>query len=157
MTLTTEVPFRILPRLTDRNRDFWTGGRDGELRFQRCQDCGYYIHPPTPICPKCHSKDLDVRGGVGPGDGATRTRSTTSRGCPGPSCRSSSRSSRSPSRTACGSRRTSSNCPPDDVTIGMPVQVTFEHHDDDDVWIPLFEPVEARRDIDASLVIERRA
>ena len=29
---TPEVPFRILPRLTDLNRDFWTGGQDGELR-----------------------------------------------------------------------------------------------------------------------------
>ena len=29
-------------------------------------------------------------------------------------------------------------CPPDDVHIGMPVRVTFEHHDD--VWLPLFTP-----------------
>ena len=26
----------------------------------------------------------------------------------------------------------------DDVRIGMPLEVTFEHHDD--VWIPLFRP-----------------
>jgi len=32
------------------------------------------------------------------------------------------------------------NCPVDDVYIGMPLQVTFEAHEDDDVWIPLFEP-----------------
>jgi uncharacterized OB-fold protein len=31
------------------------------------------------------------------------------------------------------------NCEPDEVSIGMPVQVVFEQHDD--VWIPLFEPV----------------
>ncbi len=36
-----DVPFRILPALTDRNRHFWTGGAEGELRFLRCQDCGY--------------------------------------------------------------------------------------------------------------------
>jgi uncharacterized OB-fold protein len=30
------------------------------------------------------------------------------------------------------------NCAPDDVHTGMPVRVTFEHHDD--VWIPVFEP-----------------
>ena len=47
-----EVPFRILPRLTDRNTHFWQGGRDGELRFQRCRSCGYYLHPPAVICPK---------------------------------------------------------------------------------------------------------
>ena len=29
-------------------------------------------------------------------------------------------------------------CEPADVTIGMPVQVVFEQHED--VWIPLFEP-----------------
>jgi uncharacterized OB-fold protein len=30
------------------------------------------------------------------------------------------------------------NCPPEQVEIGMPVQVTFEQHED--VCIPLFEP-----------------
>ena len=56
-------PFRILPRLTDRNRGVLDRRRaTGELRFLRCQDCGYYIHPPTPICPMCHSKDLGARG-----------------------------------------------------------------------------------------------
>ena len=33
------------------------------------------------------------------------------------------------------------NCAPDDVTFGMEVQVTFEAHVEDEVWIPLFEPV----------------
>jgi uncharacterized OB-fold protein len=28
--------------------------------------------------------------------------------------------------------------PPDEVRIGMEVEVAFEHHDD--VWIPLFQP-----------------
>ena len=30
------------------------------------------------------------------------------------------------------------NCAPDEVRIGMPVRVTFEHRED--AWIPLFEP-----------------
>jgi hypothetical protein len=30
------------------------------------------------------------------------------------------------------------NCDVEEVRIGLPVQVLFEHHDD--VWIPLFEP-----------------
>jgi len=29
-------------------------------------------------------------------------------------------------------------CDPDQVTIGMPVRVTFEERDD--IWYPLFEP-----------------
>ena len=30
------------------------------------------------------------------------------------------------------------DCPPEDVHVGMPVEVRFEQHDD--VWIPLFAP-----------------
>src|SRR4029077_4987195 len=55
-----EPPFRILPRLTDHNREFWTAGARGELRFWLCQDCHEYIHPPQPICPSCLSKDMAV-------------------------------------------------------------------------------------------------
>jgi len=34
------------------------------------------------------------------------------------------------------------NCPHDQIQIGMPLQVTFEHHPDPDgdVYLPLFEP-----------------
>ena len=60
-TTMSDAPFRILPAITDRNRPFWTGGRDGELRFLRCQECGYCIHPHSVLCPICHSKDLDSR------------------------------------------------------------------------------------------------
>ena len=56
----TAPPFRILPKLTDHNRDFWTGGARGELRFWRCQDCGFYIHPPQPLCPMCRSKNMNT-------------------------------------------------------------------------------------------------
>jgi hypothetical protein len=31
------------------------------------------------------------------------------------------------------------DCPVEDVRIGMPVEVEFEHHED--VWIPVFRPV----------------
>jgi uncharacterized OB-fold protein len=56
----TDVPFRILPRLDDENREFWTGGAQGELRFWRCQLCGFYIHPYAPMCPIDYSKNLKV-------------------------------------------------------------------------------------------------
>jgi uncharacterized OB-fold protein len=31
----------------------------------RCEACGYYIHPPQPLCPRCHGWDVapvDVSG-----------------------------------------------------------------------------------------------
>jgi len=46
-------PFRLLPRLDDDNRFFWTSGADGRLRFLRCGACETYVHPPAPVCPRC--------------------------------------------------------------------------------------------------------
>jgi uncharacterized protein len=47
------VPVRLLPSLNQYNRDFWTSGRDGVLRIQKCSHCRYYIHPPAPVCRRC--------------------------------------------------------------------------------------------------------
>jgi acetyl-CoA acetyltransferase/uncharacterized OB-fold protein len=47
---------RPLPELTPANQWFWTGGADGILRVQGCDDCGTLVHPPTPICPTCRSR-----------------------------------------------------------------------------------------------------
>ena len=48
-----DAPFRILPRVNEENRFFWTSGDDGRLRFLRCDQCGFFVHPPSPICPEC--------------------------------------------------------------------------------------------------------
>lgn len=37
---------------------FWDGARKGELRIQRCRECGTYIHLPRPVCRNCRSFDL---------------------------------------------------------------------------------------------------
>lgn len=34
---------------------FWDWCRRGELRIQRCSDCGAYRHHPRPRCPDCAS------------------------------------------------------------------------------------------------------
>ena len=48
-----------VPQITDDNGPFWTGGRDGMLLIMRCRDCGYYVHPPSPRCPKCLGDRVD--------------------------------------------------------------------------------------------------
>src|SRR4051794_4819598 len=58
MPETDQQPFRILPRVDETNEFFWRGGEDGTLRFTRCQDCHYWIHPTVPRCPNCLSKNL---------------------------------------------------------------------------------------------------
>jgi uncharacterized OB-fold protein len=37
---------------------FWAGLREGEVRIMRCQDCGYWIHPPLAGCPECLSMNV---------------------------------------------------------------------------------------------------
>ena len=49
---------RLLPRLSDDVAFFWTSGADGVLRLLRCNACGFFIHPPGPVCRRCLSRDL---------------------------------------------------------------------------------------------------
>ncbi|MFI5041286.1 MAG: Zn-ribbon domain-containing OB-fold protein [Acidimicrobiales bacterium] len=44
---------RMLPRLTDQNRAFWTGGAAGRLLILRCRACRRWTHPPVDRCPSC--------------------------------------------------------------------------------------------------------
>jgi uncharacterized OB-fold protein len=37
----------------------WEGLRAGKLLLQRCRQCGTWVWSPRPICPACHSFDLD--------------------------------------------------------------------------------------------------
>ena len=136
MTLSTEASFRILPRLTDTNRHFWQGGERGELVFLRCQACGYYVHPPQPVCPIDFGKELRPEPVSGRGTVATFTVN-----------HQPWYPNLDPPYVVAiialdeqdGLRLTTNivGCEPDAVFIGMRVRVTFEQYDD--VWIPLFE------------------
>ena len=58
-----------LPTITDENRPFWQGCKEGKLRMQQCGDCGHIRYPISHCCPKCLSykfewKDLSGRGVV---------------------------------------------------------------------------------------------
>ena len=46
---------RPLPRPDDASQEYWQGCRDGELRMQRCTPCGHLRFPPRPMCPRCQS------------------------------------------------------------------------------------------------------
>ncbi|HEX5368714.1 MAG TPA: OB-fold domain-containing protein [Dehalococcoidia bacterium] len=58
-------PSRALPQVNDLTRPFWEAANQGRLAIQRCGDCGYYNHPPKPLCDRCLSDGLsfeDVSG-----------------------------------------------------------------------------------------------
>lgn len=135
------VPFRILPKLSDWNRDFWTGGARGELRFWRCQDCRTYIHPPQPICPACYSKNVKTESVSG--DATLATFSVNHQPwMPGPELPYIVAIVEIVEQPSVRLTTNLVNCAPDDAHIDMAVRVTFEHHPDadGDVYIPLFEP-----------------
>ena len=53
------VPRRPRPSVSHDNAFFWEGVAQRELRIQRCTRCGKLQHPPGPMCPHCHSLELD--------------------------------------------------------------------------------------------------
>jgi uncharacterized OB-fold protein len=136
-------PFRVLPAVTTQNEHVWRGGADGELRFLRCRACGYWIHPPTPVCPRCLSQALDIRAVSGRAVVHTFTVNWQP-WYPGFDPPYVVAIVELPEQA--GLRLTTNivGCPPEDVAIGMPVRVTFEQYDD--VWLPLFEPVAEPRE-----------
>jgi uncharacterized OB-fold protein len=132
--------FRLLPRLSDDNRFFWTSGADGILKFLRCNACHFFNHPPGPICRRCLSRDLTPE--AVSGRGRVETFSVNyQQWIPGSE----------PYIIAWVSideqpdiRLTTNliDVEPDDVYVGMEVEVAFEHNDD--VYIPLFRPLAPR-------------
>jgi uncharacterized OB-fold protein len=129
--------FRLLPRLDDVNRFFWTSGADGHLRFLRCQPCGTYIHPPGPICPVCLSRDIapEVVSGR-----ATLIASTCNvqQWIPGSDPYLIGLVAIEEQESV---RLTTNlvDLEPEDVHDGMALEVVFEQNDD--VYLPLFGPV----------------
>jgi acetyl-CoA acetyltransferase/uncharacterized OB-fold protein len=128
---------RPLPQLTPFNEWFWTSGSDGKLRIQRCVDCSSFVHPPTPICPVCRSRvwePAEVSGRATVVGFTLNARQWLPDFEP-PYVIANVALEEDPNV------RLTTNivgCEPDDVHIGQEVAVRFEQNDD--VWIPLFEP-----------------
>jgi uncharacterized OB-fold protein len=133
----SEIYQRTLPVIDDENRAFWQGGADGRLHLMRCQDCGYWLHPPGPVCPECLSDCVAVE--TVSGDATVETLTVNYKvwgaGMQVPYVIAIVELAEQK-----GLRLTTNivGIDPEAVTIGMPVRVVFEQ--DEDVWLPLFEP-----------------
>ena len=127
---------RVLPRLDETNRFFWTSGEDGRLRFLRCQACHHYVHPPVPRCPYCLDGPLAPEAVSGRGVVHSFT-VNYQQWIPG----SDPYVIGLVTIDEQDDVRLTTNlvdCPADEVAVGMAVEVVFEHSDD--VWLPLFRP-----------------
>ena len=129
---------RPVPRLDPDNRAFWTGGAVGELRFNRCADCGVFIHPPRPVCRVCLSENVapEAVAGTGIVDSYPSNHQAWYPGLEVPFI-----IARIAIDGAPGVYLTSNivHCPVDAVDFGDSVRVTFEQQGE--IFYPLFEKV----------------
>ncbi len=133
-------PARVLPKLDPQNRQFWTSGAHGELRIERCRECGTWIHPPVGTCFECHSSSVEPT--VVSGRGKIYSFTINHQpwfGDIGPYCvvlvDLEEGSDTQPLRITSNLVGTD----PDDVRIGMDVEVFFIQCDD--VWLPQFREI----------------
>jgi uncharacterized OB-fold protein len=128
---------RLLPRLSEDVAFFWTSGADGVLRILHCHACGYYIHPPGPVCPRCLSRQLSPQAVSGRGHVETFS-VNHQQWLPGSDLYIIAWVSIDEQPDL---RLTTNlvDVEPADVAIGMAVEVVFEQNDD--VYVPLFRPV----------------
>jgi acetyl-CoA acetyltransferase/uncharacterized OB-fold protein len=123
--------------LTLENEFFWTSGADGRLRFQQCQSCSALIHPPQPVCRYCHGHEIEPRpvSGFATLIGFTVSHRFSLPGLPSPYVVAQVAIEDDPRV------RFTTNaveCDPDDLRLGMRMEVVFEQHEN--VWLPLFRP-----------------
>jgi uncharacterized protein len=131
---------RPAPVLTELNRPFWASGADGVLRIQRCTSCGRLCQPPALRCPYDHAVteyvELSGRGVV---ESWTVNRHQWFPGFPPPYLIAFV----NPVEDQRARLLTNLiHVEPDEVTLNMPVRAVFDRclNDDDEVFIPLFEP-----------------
>jgi uncharacterized OB-fold protein len=118
------------------NAGFWEACRRGELRLQRCTACGAFRHHPRPMCPKCGSTDSEWARASGRGVVHTFTI------VHGPTLPAFA--DRVPYNVVAvhldeGVFMVSNvvDCPPEDLRIGLPVEVVFEPLNDA-ITVPKF-------------------
>jgi acetyl-CoA acetyltransferase/uncharacterized OB-fold protein len=131
---------RPIPELTPANEWFWRSGADGSLRIQGCDDCGTLVHPPTPICPNCRSRSHKPTQVSGRATvvGFTVNSQPWLPGFDPPYVIANVALEEDP-RVHLTTNIV--GCEPADVVIGLEVAVRFEQQED--VWLPLFEPTGA--------------
>ncbi|WP_289850700.1 OB-fold domain-containing protein [Actinoallomurus purpureus] len=128
--------YPLRPAVGPDTRFFWDGVRDGELRIQRCAECGRLRHPPGPMCPACQATKRDHVTASGRG---TLHSYVVHHHPPVPGLDP-------PFVVALveldeGVRMVGNllGCPPEQVRIGMPVEVSFQEMDDE-LTLPQWRP-----------------
>jgi uncharacterized OB-fold protein len=136
----TAPPRPVLPVPDGLTRFFWDAARESRLAILRCDNCGWYVHWPRPVCKRCHSFSLTPTQVSGRGSLYSWA-----------VCVQAFDpwfASRLPLILAVVELEEQANlklvtnlvdCPEEEVQIGMPVEVTFEVISAD-ITLPMFCP-----------------
>ena len=129
---------RPAPRPSEQSAAFWAATAERRFQLQRCRSCSTAIFYPRINCPRCGSTDLAVEDASGRGTVYTYTiaRRPTHRAFAdaGPYVIAIVELDEGPHVTT-----NIVDCDPDDVSIGMPVEVRFAD-EVDGIALPLFRP-----------------
>jgi uncharacterized OB-fold protein len=128
---------RQVPALEPDTAFYWTAGGRGRLEVCTCVDCGWRIHPPLPRCPKCSGETApQAVSGKGRVASYTVNHQAWVPGLSVPYVYAAIELAEQPGLYVFSNVV---GCPVEAVRKGLPVEVTFEAHDE--VYIPLFRPV----------------
>lgn len=133
------MTFQPLPAVTDDTAPFWEGGAVGELRIHRCQECRVWFHPPSPVCPECLTFKVGPEVASGRATVATFTINEQP-WSPDMTVPFVLAIVELPEQTGVRLTTRMVECAPDQVYIGMAVEVAFEAAED--IWLPLFRPLQ---------------
>ena len=127
-----------IPRIDAESKGYWEACRRHELYIQKCTSCGQLRFYPRALCPQCLSPDLEWILCSGRGEVYTFTVTHQNHA---PGFRESLPYVLAYVQLEEGVQILTNvvDCSPDDVEIGMPVEVTFEDVSDE-VAIPRFRP-----------------
>jgi hypothetical protein len=133
---------RPLPRPSAATRPFWDGCREGVLRLPWCRACGRPHFFPRALCPHCLGPDLEWR--AASGRGRVWSHSTVRLSFWGKAFDDGLPYVVAIVELEEGVRMLSNvvGCPPERVTIGMPVTATFDAVTPE-ITLPRFVPREA--------------
>ena len=127
-----------IPALEPLTEAFWRACRAGRLEFTHCIPCDFLIHPSRPICPKCRGRALDIK----QVSGRARLHSYTvnhQRWFPIQEVPYVIGLVELVEQPGLRLMTNVIDCPPEQVQIGMALQVVFDEVSDD-VALPLFAP-----------------
>ena len=134
-----------LPIPTIANEEFWAGVKRHEFLVPKCQDCGDYGWVPYPACRTCLSENLEWTRVSG--DATVWSFSIVHRG-PGafaeevPYVVVLGKLVEEP-RSLIVLADMVAECPPESVTIGMPIEIAYEDIPEEDFTMYRFAPKDA--------------